>query len=150
MRPRTPLIAALRVGDVMSREPRTLGRNDRLQVADDLMRTVRCRHLPVLDERGRLAGIVSQRDLFQSALLRALGYGSRARHQMLSSVVVKEVMTEPVITTTPDTTLADAARVMSARKIGCLPVIEQSALVGILTEGDFVRIAAAGSDDTTA
>ena len=150
MRPRTPLIAALRVGDVMSREPRTLGRNDRLQVADDLMRTVRCRHLPVLDERGRLAGIVSQRDLFQSALLRALGYGSRARDQMLSSVVVKEVMTEPVITTTPDATLADAARVMSARKIGCLPVIEQNALVGILTEGDFVRIAAAGSDDTTA
>ena len=49
----------------MSRGPRTLGRNDRLQVADDLMRTVRCRHLPVLDERGRLAGIVSQRDLFR-------------------------------------------------------------------------------------
>ena len=54
----------------MSREPRTLGRNDRLQVADDLMRTVRCRQLPVLDERGRLAGIVSQRDLFQSACCR--------------------------------------------------------------------------------
>ena len=59
-------------------------------------------------------------------------------------------MTEPVITTTPDTALADAARIMSARKIGCLPVIEQSALVGILTEGDFVRFAAAGRDDTTA
>ncbi len=76
----------------MSREPRTLGRNDRLQVADDLMRTVRCRHLPVLDESGRLTGIVSQRDLSQSALLRALGYGSRARDQVLSSVVVKEVI----------------------------------------------------------
>ena len=150
MRPPTPLIAALRVGDVMSREPRTLGRNDRLRVADDLMRTVRCRHLPVLDEHGRLAGIVSQRDLFQSALLRALGYGSRARDQVLSSVVVKEVMTEPVITTTPDTALADAARLMADRKIGCLPVVEQGALVGILTEGDFVRIAAGKHDDTTA
>ena len=150
MRPPTPLIAALRVGDVMSRDPRTLGRNDHLQVADDLMRTVRCRHLPVLDERKRLAGIVSQRDLFQSALLRALGYGSRARDQVLSSVVVKEVMTEPVITTTPDTALADAARLMADRKIGCLPVVEQGALVGILTEGDFVRIAAGGGDDTTA
>ena len=150
MRPPTPLIAALRVGDVMSREPRTLGRNDRLRVANDLMRTVRCRHLPVLDEHGRLAGIVSQRDLFQSALLRALGYGSRARDQVLSSVVVKEVMTEPVITSTPEATLADAARIMSDRKIGCLPVVEQRALVGILTEGDFVRIAAGKHDDTTA
>ena len=122
MRPHTPLTAALRVGDVMSREPRTLGRNDRLQVADDLMRTVRCRHLPVLDESGDgLTGIVSQRDLFQSALLRALGYGSRARDQVLSSVVVKEVMTEPVITTTPDTTLADAACIMADRKVGWPP-----------------------------
>ena len=49
------------------------------------MRTVRCRHLPVLDESGRRTSIVSQRDLFQSALLRALGYGSRARDQVLSS-----------------------------------------------------------------
>ena len=134
----------------MSREPRTLGRNDRLQVADDLMRTVRCRHLPVLDERGRLAGIVSQRDLFQSALLRALGYGSRARDHVLSSVVVKEVMTDPVITTTSGAKLAEAARIMSDHKIGCLPVVEHGALVGILTEGDFVRIAADTGNDTTA
>ncbi len=132
----------MRVGDVMSREPKTLDRNDRLELADELMRTVRCRHLPVLDERGRVAGVVSQRDLFQSALLRALGYGSRARDQVLSSVVVKEVMTEPVLTTTPDTPLAAAARMMSERKVGCLPVVEGTVLVGILTEGDFVRIAA--------
>lgn len=138
----------LRVGDVMSREPKTLGRNDRLQLADELMRTVRCRHLPVLDERGQVAGIVSQRDLFQSALLRALGYGSRARDQVLSSMVVKEVMTEPVLTTTPDTLLAAAARIMSERKVGCLPVVEEGALVGILTEGDFVRIAADDSNGT--
>ena len=59
-------------------------------------------------------------------------------------------MTEPIITTTPETTLADAARIMSDRKIGCLPVVEQGALVGILTEGDFVRIAAGNPDDTTA
>ncbi len=140
----------LLVGDVMSRGPRTLGRNDRLQVADDLMRTVRCRHLPVVDEDGSLVGIVSQRDLFQSALLRALGYGSRARDQVLSSVVVKEVMTEPVVTSTPDTLLADAASVMVERKIGCLPVVEQGALVGILTEGDFVGIVARNRDDRTA
>ena len=136
-------LGMLLVGDVMSRGPRTLGRNDQLQVADDLMRTVRCRHLPVVDEDGSLVGIVSQRDLFHSALLRALGYGSRARDHVLSSVVVKEVMTEPVITSTPDTMLADAASVMVERKIGCLPVVEQGALVGILTEGDFVGLSRA-------
>ena len=103
----------------------------------------------IVDEDGSLVGIVSQRDLFQSALLRALGYGSRARDHVLSSVVVKEVMTEPVITSTPGTVLADAASVMVERKIGCLPVVEQGALVGILTEGDFVGIVAGNRDDKT-
>lgn len=131
-----------RVGDAMSRTPKTLGRNDRLQVADDLMNAERCRHLPVLDEQGKLVGIVSQRDLFQSGLLRALGYGSRARDSVLMSVVVKEVMTDEVHTTTPETALADAARLMYERKIGCLPVVDSGALLGILTEGDFVRLAA--------
>ena len=96
----------------------------------------------MLDEHGRLVGIVSQRDLFQSALLRALGYGSRARDSVPASVVVKEVMTGEVKTTTPGAPLADAARLMYERKIGCLPVVEDGALVGILTEGDFVRLAA--------
>jgi CBS domain-containing protein len=48
--------------------------------------------------------------------------------------------TDPV-TTTPDTPLADAARVMLERKIGCLPVVEDGRLVGILTESDFLRFA---------
>ena len=130
------------VRDVMTPNVTTLGRNDRLTVADDLIESERIRHLPVLDERGQLVGIVSQRDLFQSALIRALGYGSVARDKVLRSVVVKEVMVENVETTTPDTPLATAARVMIERKIGCLPVVENETLVGILTEGDFVRLVA--------
>ncbi len=130
------------VRDVMTTDVTTLGRNDELTVADDLITSERIRHLPVLDERGKLAGIVSQRDLFQSALLRALGYGSAARDKVLRSVVVKEVMTTDVETTTPDTPLATAAHVMTDRRIGCLPVVENGSLVGILTEGDFVRLVA--------
>jgi CBS domain-containing protein len=60
------------VRDLMSRPVRTLERNDLLSVADSVMRNERIRHLPVLDN-GRLVGIVSQRDLFLSALVRALG-----------------------------------------------------------------------------
>ena len=133
-----------RVRDVMTTELRTLGRNDRLAIADDVMKAERIRHLPVLDESGLLTGIVSQRDLFQSALVRALGFGTAARDKVLDTIVVKEVMTDEVETTTPDTALADAARVMAARKIGCLPVVDDDTLVGILTEGDFVTLVASG------
>jgi CBS domain-containing membrane protein len=131
----------LRVRDMMTTEVTTLLRNDKLTLADDIMRLGRIRHLPVLDEDGQLAGIVTQRDLFRGALTKALGYGERAQRQLMDTLVVKEVMTSEVITTTPDTLLADAAQVLVERKIGCLPVIEAGRLLGIITEGDFVALA---------
>lgn len=126
----------------MTTEVHTLGRNDRLSVADELMRMERIRHLPVLDDDGDLAGIVSQRDLFRSALARALGYGETAQQKLLDMLSVKEVMSHPVETIGPDASLAEAARRMRQRGIGCLVVLEGDRLVGILTEGDFVRRAA--------
>ena len=134
--------SATHVRDVMTPDPFTLGRNDRLSIADDLMSQQRIRHIPVLDGDGRLAGIISQRDLFRGALLRALGYGSRAEQMMLDTVVVKEAMTDEVVTTTPDTPLAEAARLMVDRGVGCLPVLAGERLVGIITEGTFTRLAA--------
>ena len=132
----------LRVRNVMTSEVTTLERNDKLTLADDIMRLGRIRHLPVVDENGQLAGIVTQRDLFRGALAKALGYGERAQRQLMDTLVVKEVMTSEVITTTPDTPLAEAAHVLVERKIGCLPVVEAGRLVGIITEGDFVALAA--------
>jgi CBS-domain-containing membrane protein len=127
-----------RVRDVMTREVVTLERNDKLATADSVMRLGRIRHMPVLDEEGHLAGLVSQRDLFRGALLRALGYGTAAEKKMLDLVVVKEAMTTDVVTISPDATLAEAARLMLERKIGCLVVVEGEKLIGILTEADFV------------
>jgi len=128
----------------MTREVQVVRRNDELAVADNLMKQGRVRHLPVLDEDGRVCAVVSQRDLFRGALLRALGYGKRAEEAMLRQVPVKEAMSEEVVTTTPTTPIADAARLMIERKVGCLPVVEGGRLVGIVTETDFVRLVAEG------
>jgi CBS domain-containing protein len=130
------------VRDLMTRDVATLGRNETLRTADDVMRLGRIRHLPIVDEDGALAGIVSQRDLFHSGLMRALGYGSHAQGRALDSLVVKEAMKTDVATTTPDAPLAGAAKIMFEKKIGCLVVLENQKIVGILTEGDFVRLAA--------
>jgi CBS domain-containing membrane protein len=132
----------LRVRDVMSENPKTLGRNDQLSVADDVMRAERIRHLPVLDEDGKLCGIMSQRDMFRGALAQALGYGTAAQGKMLAMLRVKEVITTDVVTIAPDAALAEAARTMLERKIGCLPVVDGGRLVGILTESDFVALVA--------
>ena len=132
---------SLRVSDVMSTDVVTLNMNDKLSTADDIMRLGRIRHLLVVDDEGDLTGVVSQRDLFHSGLLKALGYGTRAKQQALDTLAIKEAMHEPT-TTTPDTPLRDAARLMSQKKIGCLPVLDSGKLVGILTEGDFTLLVA--------
>jgi CBS domain-containing membrane protein len=136
----------LKVRDVMTADPTTLKRNDKLALADDIMRLGRVRHLPVLDDDGlRLVGIVTQRDLFRDALAQALGYGKHAQRQVLDSLAVEDVMATEVVTIRPDASLVYAARVLTERKIGCLPVVENGHLVGILTEGDFVALIARDS-----
>jgi CBS domain-containing membrane protein len=133
----------VKVRDVMITQVTTLKRNDKLTLADDLMQLGRIRHLPILDDDGeQLVGIVSQRDLFRGALAQALGYGQYAHRKLLDTFSVKDVMTTEVITTTPDTPLVEAARVLMQRKIGCLPVVENGHLAGIITEGDFVGLVA--------
>ncbi|MCC6874567.1 MAG: CBS domain-containing protein [Sandaracinaceae bacterium] len=133
----------MKVRDVMSREVKTLRRNDALDLADQLMKMNRIRHLVVLDDdEDRVAGVVSQRDLFLGALARALGYGSAGAYKVMATLVVKEVMASEPVTIEPDAPLADAARIMLESKIGCLPVVDGDRLVGIVTESDFVRLAA--------
>ncbi|HEY5638297.1 MAG TPA: CBS domain-containing protein [Burkholderiales bacterium] len=134
--------ATLKVKDIMSREVQTVERNDQLAVADRRMSERRIRHLPVLDADGSVCAVVSQRDLFRGALLRNLGYGARAEETLLRQVVVKEAISDALYTTTPETPIAAAAQLMLEKKIGCLPVLEDGKLVGIVTEADFVRLAA--------
>ena len=130
----------LLVRDVMTKNVATLERNDTLAVADDVMRLGRIRHMPVVDEDGALAGIVTQRDLFHSGLLRALGYGTHARDKAMALLVLKEAMKTDVVTVTPEAPLSEAAKIMIEKKIGCVVVVEGKKIVGILTEGDFVKL----------
>ena len=128
------------VQDLMTKDVFTVDRNEALLTADRMMNLGRIRHVLVVGDEGELAGVVSQRDLFHSGLIKALGYGTRAMQKTLDTLVVKEVMTTDVVTTRPDTPLRSAAELMFTRKIGCLPVVDGSKLVGILTEADFVKL----------
>lgn len=145
--------ARLRVADVMTRDVKTMGRNQKLATADELMKVGRFRHVVVVDEQsGEIAGIISQRDIFYGALAWSIGHGQVAHQRVLDSMAAKEVMSSDVTTVAPSTPLAEAARIMLEGKIGCLPVVERDSIVGILTEGDFLAIltdARYGEDDDT-
>ena len=131
------------VRDLMTREVATLHPEDKLEVANDVMRLGRIRHMPVVGPNGELVGIVSQRDLFHAALVKLLsGYGASASTTVFDVVVVEETMQRGVVTVSPELPLQDAAKLMISRRIGCLVVVENHRIVGILTESDFVRLGA--------
>jgi CBS domain-containing protein len=98
----------LRVADVMTREVRTLGPNDQLRLAEELMQQGRFRHVLVVDA-GRVVGVLSQRDIFHGALAWSLGQGRKAHEQLLAATAVKDVMGSHVVTVDPEAPLAEAA-----------------------------------------
>lgn len=132
------LNAASTVRDIMTQNPATLERNETLDLAESVMNLGRIRHMPVVDD-GKLVGIISQRDLFRSALITALGFGRKVTSALIKTIKVKEIMTEKVTTISPNASIKDAARQMMDRKIGCLPVVEEDRLIGLVTETDMLR-----------
>ena len=125
------------VKELMSREVVTVDRNDDLRMVDDLMAERHVRHIPVLEDQA-LAGIVSQRDLFKASMSSTMGYGQTGQRAFLHTVRAKEIMTHPVVTISPDSPISEAADLMLTKGIGCLPVIEDNALVGIVTKTDLL------------
>jgi len=127
----------MKVKEIMVKEVATLDANDELSLANDIMRLGRIRHLPVMDGN-RLVGIVSERDLFRSSLAQALGYATKNTRDLMKTLRIKDVMVSGVITITPDTEVCEATKIMIEEKIGCLPVVEDNRMVGLMTETDIL------------
>lgn len=123
------------VRDLMQPEVATLKADDHLDLADDIMRLGRIRHMPVVDG-DRVVGIVSQRDLFRAAISSVLKLRPAAEREWLAKIAVREVMTTELISVAPDTTIRAAIGRMLEKRIGCLPVVEHGKLVGLLSEAD--------------
>ena len=126
------------VREIMATDIEVVDRKDNLRTVEERMTTKQLRHLPVL-EQGEVVGIVTQRDLFKAAMSSAMGYGAKAQQAYLQSVRVKEIMVYPVVTVAPDTSVVAAADLILTKGIGCLPVVEGTQLIGIVTKTDLLR-----------
>ena len=123
---------------LMCPDPLTLSVTDNLDIAEDLMRLGRIRHLPVVDDTG-LVGIVTQRDLLHAAVSSLLEADRASERAWLRNIRVITVMTSRVFTIPPWVPLQTAVEIMLEKKIGCLPVVDDGKLVGLLTETDCLR-----------
>lgn len=128
------------VRERMTRHPVTISPDTSINEALDIMRREKVRRLPVLDKRGKLVGIVLEKDLLYASPSPATSLNIYELHYLLSKLTVAEVMSREVITVDEDTPLEEAARIMADNQIGGLPVMRGDQLVGIITETDLFRV----------
>lgn len=122
----------------MMRNPVWVDENDTMKKAMDLLKERGIRHLPVLKGGEKLVGIVSERDIKQASPSPATALEIREIYYLLDKVKVRQIMTRRPYTVPPATPIEEAALIMREKKIGCLPVVEEGKLVGILTETDIL------------
>lgn len=135
-RPRKPIL----VRDCMSRPAMTLRADRNVLVAKEIMDWGNVRHVPVVDQAGAVVGLVSQRDVLHASLSSVEAIPDAARNVSLCTIEVRKVMRSPVRTIAPDAPVQEAARIMRRQKVGCLPVVDQGKLVGIVSEHDLLRL----------
>jgi CBS domain-containing protein len=128
----------MKVRDIMTTEVVTLKVDEELSLASDIMTLARIRHLPIV-EGNRLVGIISQRDLFKASLASVIDYDYQVTRTHLKAVTIKEIMVKDIATIAPDAKIHAAGRIMLEKKIGCLPVVKDDALVGMVTESDIME-----------
>ena len=126
------------VRKIMMGSPVTLTPDDTLDLANNVISLGRIRHIPVV-EKGKLVGLLSERDLIGAAANRIFGLNQKSKSALLKTESVKSIMKKRLVTVTPDTPIKDAARLMADKKIGCVPVISAGALVGLVTTTNVLR-----------
>lgn len=136
------VMSRMTVGDLMTEVVYSLTPGDDLAAVQELMWEYDIRHVPIVDDVRRVVGIVSQRDLARVQSQAEAVFPISARLDFLKNTTVSEVMTRDVATIGPEDELRAAAQTMFDCKYGCLPVVTDDQLVGILTEADFVRLMA--------
>lgn len=128
------------VQDCMTRHPIMIAPNTLATEADKIMVENKVRHLPVVGDGKRFLGLVTrQRLALKPDLLNSLNVWEISRY--LSNLMVKDIMlkTKEVYTIEPDRTVERAAQILAEHKIGCLPVVEEGVVIGILSDIDLLH-----------
>ncbi|MEU9387531.1 CBS domain-containing protein [Streptomyces sp. NPDC048279] len=135
------------VGDVMTRTVASVGRDAPFKDVVALMEKWKVSALPVLEEDGRVIGVVSEADLLPKEEFRDSDPDRFTQRQRIDDLAkagalcAGEVMSTPAVTVHPNATLAQAARIMAQRKVKRLPVVnDESLLEGVVSRSDLLKV----------
>lgn len=129
------------VRDLMTPKVFSVRADKRLLVAREIMDWANVRHVPVVDAQNHLVGLITHRDLLRASISsQSTKVADIERRQHQWTIPISEVMRANVQTIAPDAPVKEAARLMRAGKVGCLPVVSEGRLVGIVTEHDLLKL----------
>jgi acetoin utilization protein AcuB len=129
------------VREYMTKAVITITPDTPIHGAQTLMRDNRIHHLPVVDDKGKLIGLLTERKLRETILLLAFSSTSGKLQESLLNLRAQDVMEKNVVTISPDALLSEAGHLGLKRHIGALPVIEGNGkMVGIITTTDMVKL----------
>lgn len=134
-------MSQLLVQDLMTQPVKTVGPTNPLREVIQLMEANRIRHVAVVGDSGRLLGLISHRDVLRSQEGSLSGALSSEQAHMNRWIEARWVMTKDVRTVHRETPALEAALILRSNAYGCVPVVDDGRLVGILTDSDFVEYA---------
>jgi CBS domain-containing protein len=137
------------VQEVMTREPTTATGETTIKRAAEILAELHISSLPVLDDHGRICGVVSEADLIREAFVPdARGHMFAVDHgEHTVPRTVEDVMTPHAITVHEGTDIADVAELMTSTGVKCLPVMDDDrSLVGVISRSDLVKVRARADD----
>ena len=129
------------IDEFMTAEPYTLRETDSLNDAFEVMVGKNIRHIPIVDDGKHVLGLVTQRDVLAAIEPDAVKKAETASHEIRSNINLSEIMTRNVSVIHKSDSLRQAALYLQSHKYGCLPVVDDDLLVGIITDSDFIDIA---------
>ncbi len=130
------------VAELMTPNPICLKDNNSLFKGRTTMKKHGIRHIPIVyADSGNFAGILTQKVVLSNAISIINTQGMEQLEEAEKSISIEKVMDTDVVTVEPDTPLLDAARFFKANRHGCMAVVKDDKVVGIITSGDFVKFA---------
>lgn len=128
------------VKNIMTKDVFTLNQLESLSAAKDLMDLARIRHIPIVDDQGKFVGLLTHRDILAATISELAGIDRETQDEIESGIPIQEIMQTDVVTVGAELSLKEAARLLLEEKYGCLPVVCEEKLCGIITEADFLRL----------
>jgi len=129
------------IEEFMTSDPYTLRETDTINDAWEVMIGKHIRHIPIIDSDKHVLGLITQRDVLAATDPRAILDAKTASHEISSDIRLADIMTRDVKVIDQSDSLRQAALYLQAHKYGCLPVVVDDRLVGIITDSDFIEIA---------